>query len=156
EAAPPQSVILLGPGTYKLHRSSTVCSGLDDDYATGAYEAGLCIHKPVALRGAGPDQTILQYGDGANLVSLGTTYLSSSNVDFIPIVGGAAKGSNTITLQDASGIAAGTYLVVTQDNPMDSDGKPLVDTSGYSGSCSDCGHGLPNNVMNQIVLVTSV
>jgi hypothetical protein len=155
-AAPGNSVIVLNPGTYKLHRSSTVCSGLADDYASGVYEAGLCINKSVALRGSGPNQTILQYGDGANIISLGTTYLSSSQVVFIPITAGATKGSDTVTLSSASGISAGSYLVITQNNPTDSDGNPLVNTSGYTGSCSDCGHGLPNNVMTQIVRVTSV
>lgn len=155
-AAPEHSVVLLNPGTYVLHRSSTVCSGLSDDYANGVYEAGLCIDKAVALRGSGPDKTILKYGDGANIVSLGTTYLSSKSVVFIPITAGASKGSTSITLGSASGITAGSYLVVTQDNPTDSDGNPLVDTTGYTGSCSACGHDLTNNVMSQIVHVTAV
>jgi hypothetical protein len=155
-AAPPNSVILLNPGTYVLHRSSTVCSGLSDDYASGVYEAGLCINKAVALRGSGPDQTILKYGDGANIISLGNTYLSSSSVAFIPIASGATKGSTAVTLASAAGISAGTYLVITQDNPMDADGNPLVDTTGYTGSCSGCGHGLTNSVMTQIVRVANV
>src|SRR5258708_7245459 len=62
-AAAPGSVVLLRPGTYHLHRSSTVCSGFVDDYGSGVYEAGLCIDKAVALRGSGADQTVLQYGD---------------------------------------------------------------------------------------------
>jgi hypothetical protein len=32
-AAPAGSVIVLNAGTYKLHRSSTVCQGKSDDYA---------------------------------------------------------------------------------------------------------------------------
>jgi hypothetical protein len=155
-SAPAHSVVFLNPGTYKLHRSATVCYGLSDDYASGVYEAGLCVNKPVALRGSGPDKTILEYGDGANIISLGDTYLSSKAVVFIAISGGATKGSTAITLASATGIAAGSYLVVTEDNPMDTDGKPLVDTTGYTGSCSGCGHDLTNNVMSQIVRVADV
>ncbi|HWF91625.1 MAG TPA: hypothetical protein VN684_05030 [Terriglobales bacterium] len=156
-AAPAQSVIVLNAGTYKLHRSSVVCQGKSDDYASGVYEAGLCLtDKSVALRGAGPNQTILQYGDGANIISMGETYLSSGSVKFIPITSGSTKGSTQITLQSVSGIAAGSYLVVTETNPTDSDGNPLVNTSGYTGSCSGCGHDLTNNVMSQIVKVVGV
>jgi hypothetical protein len=155
-AAPAGSVVMLNPGTYKLHRSSTICQGLADDYASGAFEAGLCLNKAVVLRGSGPTQTILQYGDGANIISLGKTYLSNSQVTFIPITAGAAKGSTQVTLQSTTGVTAGSYMVITQTNPLDSDGNPLVDISGYTGSCSACGHNLPNNVMSQIVRVTAV
>jgi hypothetical protein len=155
-AAPSGSVVLLNPGTYKIHRSSKVCSGYSDDYGSGVYEAGLCLTKAVALRGSGPDKTIIEYGDGGNIVSLGRTYLSSSQVTFIPITGGGQKGSTQITLQSTSGITSGSYLVVTQQNPKDSDGNPLVNTSGYTGSCSACGHDLSNYSMTQIVKVTAV
>jgi hypothetical protein len=156
-AAPAGSVIRLNAGTYTLHRASTVCQGKSDDYGSGVYEAGLCLtDKSVVLRGAGPDQTILRYGDGANIVSMGRTYLSSSQVAFIPITSGATKGSTQITLQSASGVVPGSYLVVTQTNPLDTDGNPLVNNVGYTGSCSGCGHNLPNNVMAQIVRVSAV
>jgi hypothetical protein len=149
-------VILLNAGTYKINRSSKVCYGRSDDYASGVYQAGLCLDKPVVLRGAGPHKTVIQYGNGANIVSMGRTYLSSSQVVFIAITGGATKGSSQVTLQSTSGISSGTYLVITQNNPTDSDGTALVNTSGYTGSCSDCGHSLPNNSMTQIVKVTAV
>src|SRR6266851_2345453 len=75
-AAPAGSVICLNAGTYTLHRASTVCQGKSDDFGSGVYEAGLCLtDKSVVLRGAGPNQTILRYGDGANVISLGRTYL---------------------------------------------------------------------------------
>jgi hypothetical protein len=156
-AAPAGSVIQLNPGTYTLHRTSTVCQGKSDDFGGGVYEAGLCLtDKSIVLRGTGPDQTILRYGDGANIISMGETYLTTSSVVFIPITAGSTKGSTQITLQSAAGIASGSYLVVTQNNPTDSDNNPLVNTSGYSGSCSGCGHNLPNNSMTQIVRVTAV
>jgi hypothetical protein len=155
-AAPAGSVVLLNPGTYILHRASTVCSGFSDDFASGVYEAGLCISKKVVLRGSGPDQTILKYGDGANFISLGQTFLTTANTVFKTIVSGATKGSTQITVQSATGITAGTYLTITQNNPTDSDGNPLVNVTGYTGSCSNCGHGFSNNVMTQMDKVTAV
>jgi hypothetical protein len=154
-AAPSKSVILLNPGTYKLHRSSKVCQGKSDDGAGGVYEAGLCLDKSVVLRGSGPDKTILQYGDGANIISLGRTYLSSSQIAFVNITSGAAKGSTQITLSSVSGITAGSYLSITQTNPNDTDGNPLVNSSGYGG-CSYCGHDIPTKAMVQIDRVTAV
>ncbi len=155
-SAPAGSIILLSPGTYRIHRSSVVCQGKSDDYSAGVYEAGLCLtDKSIVLRGSGPGQTVLQYGDGANIISMGTTYLSHVNVVFIPITAGASKGSTQITLQNTSGITSKSYLVVTQTNPLDSDGNPLVNASGYNG-CSSCGHDMPSNSMAQIVRVTAV
>jgi hypothetical protein len=155
-AAPAGSVIVLKPGTYTLHRSSIVCPGKSDDGAYGVYEAGLCLtDKSVVLRGSGPNSTVVRYGDAANIISLGRTALSASSVVFINITGGATKGSTQITLQSTTGISAGTYLTITQTNPTDSDGNPLVDNSGYSG-CGYCGHDIPTKVMDQIDRVTGV
>jgi len=156
--APAGSVIFLNPGTYTLHRSSIVCYGKSDDYATGVYEAGLCLtDKSVVLRGSGPNQTVLQYGDGAGIISMGQTYLSSSSVVFIPVTSTASKGATQLTLQNTTGITVNSYVVVTQTNPTDpADGNPLVDTTGYTGACSYCGHDLPNTVMTQIDKVTAI
>jgi hypothetical protein len=80
-----------------------------------------------------PNQTILQYGDGANIMSLGKTYLSSSEVVFVPINSGASKGSALFVLQSVSG-----HLTITGTNPLDSDRNLLVNSNGYNG-CSSCG-----------------
>ena len=151
------SVVVLNAGTYTLHRSSKVCVGKQDDYATGVYEAGLCLtDKSIVLRGQGPNQTVLNYGDGASIISMGETYLSSSQVKFIAISGTAAKGATQLTLASTSGISANTYIVVTQTNPTDTDGNPLINTSGYTGGCSGCGHDMTDNQMQQIDQVTAV
>ncbi len=157
-AAPAGSVVVLTAGTYKLHRSSIVCQGKSDDFGGGVYEAGLCLtDKSVALRGTGPDKTILQYGDGANIISMGKTYLSPSNVTLINITSTASKGSTQITVASTSGIAAGTYLVVTQRNVTDpADGTLLVNNVGYADNCSYCGHDMPNNSQTQIDRVLAV
>src|SRR5207244_4281995 len=70
-AYPHGAVVLLNPGNYTLHRASIVAYNRTDDYATGIYECGLVIdHSNVVLRGSGPNKTTLDYGDGANIISL--------------------------------------------------------------------------------------
>ncbi len=157
-SCPAGSVVVLTAGTYTLHRpASTVCVGKTDDYATGVYEAGLCLtDKSIVLRGAGPNNTVLNYGDGASIISMGETYLSSSNVVMIPVTSTALKGATQLTVQTVTGITVNSYIVVTQTNPLDTDGNPLVNTSGYTGSCSGCGHDLTNTVMTQIDQVTAI
>jgi hypothetical protein len=155
-AYPNGAVVLLNPGTYTLHRSSTVAYKRSDDYGTGVYECGLILDRSnVVLRGSGPNNTILKYGDGASIISMGTTYLSHSAVVFINVTAGATKGATSLTLASATGITAGSYLVITQTNPADTDGNPLVNISGYAGDSSS-GHDLPNTVMSQIDRVTAV
>lgn len=155
-SAPPRSVVVLNPGIYQLTRSSKVCPGKSSDGSYGVYMAGLCLtDKSVVLRGAGPDRTVLLYSGGANAVSMGRTYLSASQVHPVSIVSGARKSSTQIALQSASGISAGSYLAITQDNPTDSDGNALVNSNGYGG-CGYCGHDIPGKAMVQINRVTAV
>ena len=153
--APARSVVLLRPGVYNIHRGSKVAYNHADDQPSGVYECGLYINKSVVLRGSGPDKTIIRYGDGANIISIGYTYLSASRVSFVNVTSGATKGSTSLALADASGIAAGSYMVVTQPNPADSDGNPLVDIHGYGGG-SASGHDMPTYAMTQIVRVAAV
>lgn len=157
-SCPAGSVVALTAGNYTLHRASTVCYGKSDDYATGVYEAGLRLtDKSIVLRGAGPNNTILKYGDGASIISMGETYLSSSSVAFIPITSTASQDATQITVRTTSGIAVNSYIAITQTNPTDpADGNPLVNTDGYTGSCSGCGHNLTNTVMSQIDKVTAI
>jgi hypothetical protein len=156
-AAAAGSVICLNAGTYTLHRASIVCQGKSDDFGGGVYEAGLCLtDKSIVLRGAGPTNTILNYGDGANIISMGETYLNGATATFINITAGASKGSTSITLASVSGLAIGGYIGITQTNPSDpADGNPLVDDAGYNG-CSFCGHNLPTKAMNQIDRITNI
>jgi hypothetical protein len=153
--APPHTVVLLGPGVYRLHRGSAVGYGHADDYPGGVFECGLYLNRPVVLRGAGPDRTILTYGDGANIVSIGNTYLSAKQVRWVDVVSGATQGSSTLRLGGDAGLTAGSYLVVTGGNPLDSDGRPLVDVHGYGGE-SASGHDLPDHAMTQVERVTAV
>lgn len=158
-SCPAGSVVVLAAGTYTLHRTTgTVCVGKNDDFGSGVYEAGLCLtDKSIVLRGAGPNNTVLKYGDGANIISMGETYLSSSSANFINVTGGATKGSTSLTLASTSGISANSYITITELNPNDpADGNPLVSASGYTGSCSYCGHDLPTKLLEQVDRVIAV
>jgi hypothetical protein len=86
---------------------------------------------------------------------MGFTYLSASRVKFVNVTSGASKGSTSLQLASAAGIGAGSYLVVTEPNPDDSDGNPLVDIHGYGGT-SASGHDMPTYSMTQIVRVAAV
>ncbi len=149
---------MLNAGTYTLHRASTTCYGKTLDFSFGVYQSGLCLtDKSVVLRGQGPGNTIINYGDGANIISMGKTYESSSNVTMISVTNSPTKGTNQVTVSSASGISVGSYIVVTELNPSDpADGNPLINTIGYTGSCSGCGNNLPNNLISQIEKVTAV
>lgn len=157
-SCPSGSVVLLAAGTYTLHRASKVCVGKSDDFGGGVYESGLCLtDKSIVLRGAGPNKTILNYGDGGDIISLGRTYLSSSNISFINVTAGATKGSTSLTLATTTGITANSYITITQLNPNDpADGNLLVSTAGYAGNCDYCGHDLPTKAMEQVDRVTAV
>jgi hypothetical protein len=153
------SVVVLTAGTYTLHRTTgVVCSGKSDDYGSGVYEAGLCLtDKSIVLRGAGPNSTVLNYGDGASIISMGETYLSSSSIKYITVSSGATKGSTSLTLASATGIAANSYITITESNPTDpADGNALVSATGYTGACDYCGHDLPTKLMEQVDRVTAV
>lgn len=152
------SIVVLTAGTYTLHRSSKVCVGKSDDYGSGVYEAGLCLtNKSIVLRGAGPNNTVLNYGDGASIISMGETYLSSGSVSYINVTSGATKGSTSLTLASTTGITANSYITITETNPNDpADGNPLVSATGYTGACDYCGHDLPTKLMEQVDKVTVV
>jgi hypothetical protein len=154
-AAPAGAVICLNPGTYTLHRASVVCPGKTDDGGGSVHEAGLCItDKPNVLRGAGPDKTILNYGDGASIIGLGQ--LHTITPSFINVTAGATKGSTSLTLASTAGITVNGYITVTQLNPNDpADGQPLVNTSGSEG-CSYCAHAQPAKAMDQVDRVVGI
>jgi hypothetical protein len=157
-AAPAGSVVRLTAGTFTLHRASTVCQGKADDFASGVYEAGLCLtDKSVVLRGAGPSNTILNYGDGANIISMGQTYQSAGAINFNNVTSGATKGSTSLTLASTTGITLNSYITITQLNPNDpADGLLLVTATGYEGLCDYCAHNLPSKVMEQVDKVVGI
>ena len=126
--------VLLGAGTFLLR-------------------GGLTVPSKCALRGAGADQTIL------NAKSTNTTdvTLGGNGPNFsksASITGGTAQGSKSITVNSASGISVGSYLVITQLN----DGV-IVNQNGSEGQCTWCDGGQTSDgsrAQGQISQVTSV
>ncbi len=112
----------------------------------------LSIPSYVTLRGAGPQQTILDaHGSGNGFIWFGQD-TSASVTNSTAITGGISKGSNTITLASAAGITVGSYLVVTELND-----PSFVSIQGEGGACTWCGGTTGvTRVLGQIVEVTSV
>ncbi len=102
----------------------------------GTYRLTACLEifdKSIVLRGAGPGKTFLKnYAGSDDVVGI---YRWSGGGNAVNILSGYTKGSTSITLEDASGLEAGEYLVVYQDN----DDAVPVDPAGCGGNCSWCG-----------------
>ncbi len=86
----------------------------------------------ITLRGAGPDKTLLfsmaTYGR-AVIVGKGAAMGS-----YIPVTGGYAKGSTSITVADASSLSVGDFLIIDQEND-----PGFVTSDGKDGPCNWCG-----------------
>ncbi|MGD0414457.1 MAG: hypothetical protein ABSA80_03790 [Terriglobales bacterium] len=114
---------------------------------------GLTVPSSCALRGAGANQTILNAkSTNTTDVTLGGNGPNFSNS--ASITGGTAQGSTSITVNSASGIGVGSYLVITQLN----DGV-IVNQNGSEGQCTWCDGGQTSDgsrSQGQISQVTSV
>jgi hypothetical protein len=139
-------------------QSALNSSGVDGvvSLSAGTFRIDGSLHVPsqVTLRGAGPQQTILDaHGSGAAVVSFGqnaTPYAANS----VAITGGTGAGSNSITVASAAGIAVGSCLLITELNDTS-----FVSIVGGEGSCTWCDGGISWNgtrTLGQIVEVTSV
>lgn len=117
-------------------------------------KGNITIPSNVTLRGAGPTQTILDaHGSGNALVTFGTGVIPRISSS-VAIIGGATKGSNSITVSAASGISVGSLLMITELND-----PTLVTIKGTESTCTWCDGGLGWNgtrAAGQTVLVTSV
>jgi len=120
--------------------------------AAGTYNITATINVPsnVTLRGAGANQTILNATNGNNgdVVSLGSGFPSYSPVN---VTGGSTNGSTGITLSSASGIKAGSYLVIAETN-----NPSYVTSNGSEGPCTWCDGWTSTGSLarGQIVVVT--
>ena len=86
----------------------------------------------VTLRGAGPDETIILSNSGRGFMVGG----GAVENNYIDVVAGAQKGSNQITLADASSINVGNYLIIDEENA-----DPAITAEGHEGFCNWCGEG---------------
>ncbi len=133
-SCPGGETVSLAPGTYTIDGTIRVPSN-------------------VTLRGAGAELTVLNAKGtgGGNVISLG-----SGSVAFRPyrVTGGAAPGSTSIDVSNASGIQVGMYLVITEINDL-----TYVSTAGSGGNCNWCDGGWTEGgslARGQIVAVTKV
>jgi hypothetical protein len=134
-ACPANQVVQLSAGTYNI-------------------SGGLTIPSNVVLRGAGPKQTILNAsGSGSGFLRFGSGSVPSI-ANSTAITGGATAKSTSVTVQSATGITVGSFLMVTQLND-----SSYVSISTTNGSCTWCDGGIGWNgtrVQGQIVEVTGV
>ncbi len=106
--------------------------------------------KSIVLRGAGQRRTRLR-SDAAvgNILSIsgaGGTYFPTN------IVSGFTKDSTAITVQSASSLSVGDYIVIYQDN----DPTIPVDPTGCGGTCNWCGlYDNSSHAMTQVARISA-
>ena len=121
---PEGKAVLLPSGTYRL-------------------TAQLTISKGIVLRGEGPEKTRLINEATANhAISL----CNYDNETVTKVLKGSAKGSTSITVDDASRLRPGDLLLVDQLNDTD-----LVDLQGEGGLCRWAGREDGKRAMGQLV-----
>jgi hypothetical protein len=108
----------------------------------------------VILRGAGTNLTRFLFKDPAN-EDTGLFNLSGFNDGSAKnITGGLTKGSTTITLDSTSGLSAGDWLWIRQDNDLEVMAT-IRDIPGYEATINNS-TGWANRVSGQVVQISSV
>ncbi|MCZ7648517.1 MAG: hypothetical protein M5U26_25200 [Planctomycetota bacterium] len=103
----------------------------------------LDIAKGVVLRGEGPEKTRLV---NESLTKHGISICNYDNPVSTRIVKGGAKGSTSISVEDASRMKAGDLLLIDQLNDPD-----LVELQGQGGLCKWAGREDGKRAMGQLV-----
>ncbi len=83
--------------------------------SANAYDSTIDLRSGVVLRGAGKDATHLVFdfgGAGVDAIKI----LAWNYGNFVSVVGGYEKGSTTLTLSDASSVAAGDFAEIQEEN----------------------------------------
>lgn len=102
-ACPPDQVVILPAGTYKVGSVVNGGSGFKDKYT---------------LRGAGPDKThIVPVSSAFTQIFAAGPSDNYNNLARRVIASGATKDSSSITLSDASGISVGNLIEISGDDP---------------------------------------
>lgn len=110
---PDYHTVLLGPGIFKV-RGVRISIGRNN----------------VAIRGSGMAATTIQSVDGNSIVFSGVTdKWWDDNSYGAHVLSGAAKGSNTLTLDNAVGIDPGTVVQIRTKNDYT---LPTLSVTGYS------------------------
>ncbi|MEI6560767.1 MAG: glycosyl hydrolase family 28-related protein [Verrucomicrobiota bacterium] len=136
-ACPANQVVYIPTGNYRV---------------TGMFT----INSPITVRGDGPGKTIINangsgravfaFNAATNDYSYGTPPTPIHN-----ITGGLTAGSTSITLDNASGVTVGGYLMIDQLND-----SSFVSIVGNEGSCTWASRASGARAMGQTVEVTSV
>ena len=137
-AASPNTVIYLPAGTYLVSSNITMKSNVVLRGAGAKYP-----WLPTASAGS----TVLVTSGGAGFIRMGTKATAASAVN---ITSGYTKGSSTLTLASASGLAVNQYISIFEDN----DSTIPVDSSGCEWCGDDSGSG--THCMQQYSKVTGV
>ena len=131
-SCPSGQIVFLNAGTYRLN-------------------TGLIARANVTLRGAGPNQTILQFsapngcggetGDicvgGANLYWAGSSDILPGGSHARSWTGGYSRGTTQITLDNTKGLSVGTVLVLDQANDTSETGHfSVCDSNKTIPPCS--------------------
>ena len=127
-ACAPNTYVLLGPGTFTL-------------------SSGICITASnVTLRGSGADKTFLVF-TGTSGCAMGPATAIGVQGSFnwergpqhtTTWTSGYSQRATTITLGSTSGLSAGQWIILDQDNDRTDPGTVVVsDASTNSGSCQD-------------------
>ena len=111
----------------------------------------LVVPNDVTLRGAGPQQTILDgHGNSKSMIVFGLE-AELWNPPLIPITNGLNVSSTSLTLSDASTVNVGDLLAVSQEND-----PAFVTNVGVGGACGWCDEGFNGSrTMGQMVEVIS-
>jgi len=133
-----------------------VCQGKSDDFGVAFYEAGLCSRTSPSYCAGWSQFDHLRYGDGASVISMGRTFLSHSNVVFIPVTAGGTKARVRLIWPTPLGLRRTAMLSSPRQTLTTPRRQSISTAAGYAGVCSYCGHDLPNNLMAQIDKVIGV
>jgi len=78
------------------------------------------IRKPIVIRGEGPDQTFILFegqDDGEGGLNPAQFWIGNYQTDLeVNVTGECNKGSNEITVSDASGFSIGDFVIIRQNN----------------------------------------
>lgn len=131
-SCPANQVVALSAGTFRINTK-------------------LVVQSNTTLRGAGPQQTILDgHGNSRGMIVFGQE-AGIWNPPLIAITSGLNAGSTSITVADASNISVGQLLAVSQEND-----PAYVTNVGVGGACGWCDEGFSGTrTMGQMVEVIS-
>jgi hypothetical protein len=122
-ACPPGQVVQISAGTFLINRSF------------------LLVDKGITLRGAGPGVTFLRRTNGATpgsytpevadpVVIIGPQRWPGPEGPSVNLASDGVKGANAVTLQSASGFAAGQFVILDEDNYASGSWQSLPSRNG--------------------------